>query len=305
MRRYRFVQADVFTSRPFAGNQLAVFLDGRGLTGEEMQAIALEMNFSESTFVLPAEIPGAARRVRIFTTARELPMAGHPTVGTAFVLASQGLLPMAGARTDAILQLGIGPVKVTLEQRDGRVRFVWMSHRSSEFGEVFADRTRLAAALGLEVGDLHPTCPPQVVSTGTPFLFVPLASLAAVQRCAPSAPGLVGLYDGVDPEGAYVFSTETTSPDAQIHARMFVRQKGAVPEDPATGAAAGPLGAYLFRYGMLSKETLRRFVCEQGVEMRRPSQIHIEVDHDGSAVTGLRIGGQVVIVGEGEIFWDG
>jgi trans-2,3-dihydro-3-hydroxyanthranilate isomerase len=303
-KRYEFVQADVFTSRPFAGNQLAVFLDGRGLTAAEMQALALEMNFSESTFVLPAEIPGAARRVRIFTPARELPMAGHPTVGTACVLADRGVLPVTRTRTEVTLQLGIGPVKVTLEQRDGRVRFVWMTHRDPKFGEVFTDRVRLARALGLNRSDLHPAFPPQVLSTGTPFLFVPLASLPAAQRCVPDAGGLVGLYDGADPEGVLVFSTETVSRDVQVHARMFVRQTGTPYEDPATGAAAGPLGAYLHAYNALPRAALRHFVVEQGVEMGRPSQIHVEVDQDGDTVTGLRIGGDTVIVGEGTIFWD-
>lgn len=305
MKRCEFVQADVFTNRPFAGNQLAVFLDGRGLTEAEMQALALEMNFSESTFVLPMEIPGAAWRVRIFTPGRELPMAGHPTVGTAYVLAHRGMLPMTGARTDVALQLGIGPVKVTLEQHDGRVRFVWMTHRDAEFGEAFPDRDRLARALGLDRSELHPSLPPQVVSTGTPFLFVPLASLAAARRCVPDATGLVGLYDNLDPEGVYVFSTETASPDTCVHARMFVRQAGTPYEDPATGAAAGPLGAYLHRYDALPRGVLRHFVAEQGIEMGRPSQIHVEVDQDGDVVTGLRIGGETVIVGEGEIFWDG
>jgi trans-2,3-dihydro-3-hydroxyanthranilate isomerase len=304
-KRRAFVQADVFTKRPFAGNQLAVFLDGRGLTDGEMQALALEMNFSESTFVLPAEIPGAARRVRIFTPGRELPMAGHPTVGTAYVLAHQGVLPMTGARTDVTLQLGIGPVNVTLQQRDGRVRFVWMTHRDAKFGEVFTDRNRLARALGLDRKDLHPALPPQVVSTGTPFLFVPTASLAAARRCIPDAAGLVGLYDDVDPVGVYVFSTETVSPEARVHARMFVRQAGMTFEDPATGAAAGPLGAYLHRYDAVPRDALQHFVAEQGIEMGRPSEIHVEVDQDGDTITGLRIGGEVVIVGEGAIYWEG
>jgi trans-2,3-dihydro-3-hydroxyanthranilate isomerase len=304
MKRYHFVQADVFTDRPFGGNQLAVFTDGRGLTTEEMQTLAREMNFAESTFVLPPEMPGAVKRVRIFTPGKELPMAGHPTVGTAYVLASRGEITLAGEMTEATLQLNIGPTPVIVEARAGQPRFVWMVHRPPEFGAVIEDRERVAQALGLSPDDLHPEWPIQVVSTGVPFLYAPLRSLDAARRARPGGATLDRLAAEFSADGIYPFSTETTAPEVHIHARMFGAGDLHIVEDPATGSAAAPLGAYVARYGVLGAGPELRFVCEQGVEMGRPSQIHIEVRREGDAITGIRIGGQTVIVGEGEIFWE-
>jgi trans-2,3-dihydro-3-hydroxyanthranilate isomerase len=307
-RRYHFIQADVFTETPFGGNQLAVFTDARGLTEAEMQALAREMNYSESTFVLPPEIPGAARRVRIFTPALELPMAGHPTVGTAFVLAQRGELPLTGPSTDALLQLKIGPTPVTIESAAGKPRFVWMTQRAPEFGAVRDDRGRVAQALGIREDDIRADLPMQVVSTGLPFLYVPLRSLDAIHRCRVNQAALQGLFEDSEPVMVYMFTTETTSPGVQLHARMFGPHVANIPEDPASGSAAGPLGAYAARYHVIARQPQAnlfawRLIIEQGVEMGRPSQIHVDVRTEGEAITGVRVGGQVVIVGEGEIFW--
>jgi trans-2,3-dihydro-3-hydroxyanthranilate isomerase len=182
-KRYHFVQADVFTGTPFGGNQLAVFTDARGLSADEMQTLAHEMNFSESTFVLPPEIPNAVKRVRIFTPGKEMPMAGHPTVGTAFVLAQHGEIALAGERTEAILQLGIGPVGVVIEQTNSKPRFVWMNHREPEFGTIFDNRELVAQSLGIASADISTEFPMQIVSTGVRFMMVPLASLTAANRC--------------------------------------------------------------------------------------------------------------------------
>lgn len=303
-RRYHFVQADVFTDRAFGGNQLAVFTDGRGLSADEMQTLTREMNYPESTFVVPPDLPGAAQRVRIFTPGRELPMAGHPTVGTAFVLAQRGEFAVRDGQTEVTLQLGIGAVKVTVEARDGAPQFVWMAHREPEFGAVRDDRERIASALGISPEDIDADYPLQVVSTGLPFLFVPLRSLAAAGRCRPNEAVLGGLFADAEPVMLFMFTSETVSPDAAIHARMFGPHVIGVPEDPATGAAAAPLGAYVARYGVLPRAAHMQFVCEQGLEMGRPSQIHVEVRADGERITGLRIGGQAVIVGEGDLFWE-
>jgi trans-2,3-dihydro-3-hydroxyanthranilate isomerase len=303
-RRYHFVQADVFTARPFGGNQLAVFTDARGLTAEEMQTLAREMNYSESTFVLPAEIAGAARRVRIFTPAMELPVAGHPTVGTAFVLARRGDIPLTGASTEAVLQLEIGPTPVQVDGENGMPRFVWMTHRAPEFGVIRDDRANVAQALGVTADDIRADLPMQVVSTGLPFLYVPLRSLEAIGRCRVNPSALQSLFEGIEPRMVYMFTTETTTPEVQLHARMFAPHVAGIPEDPATGVASAPMGAYAARYSVLSREPEMRFIIEQGVEMRRPSQIHVEVRREGETITGLRIGGQAVIVGEGEIYWD-
>lgn len=303
-KRFHFVQTDVFTDRPFGGNPLAVFTDARGLTTQEMQTLTREMNYSECTFVLPPELPNAAKRIRIFTPAKELPMAGHPTVGTAYVLARRGEFKLRDQTTEVTLQLGIGPVPVAIEMRDGAPGFVWMTHRKPEFGPVRDDRERVAQALGLTVGDLHADRPLQVVSTGVPFVFVPLRSLEAAGRCRPNVSALAGLFEGTGPDGVFVFTTETVSAEASVHARMFAPDVLGILEDPATGGAAAPLGAYLARQGILPRVPVTRFICEQGIEMGRPSQIHVEVRRQGEGITGLRIGGQAVIVGEGDIFWD-
>lgn len=302
-RRYHFVQADVFTARPFGGNQLAVFTDARGLSVAEMQTLAREMNYSESTFVLPAEIPGAARRVRIFTPAIEMPIAGHPTVGTAFVLAQRGEIPLTGDLTSALLQLNIGPVPVEIESQEGQPQFVWMTHRAPEFGPIRTDRERVAAALNVSADDLSSDWPMQVVSTGVPFLFVPLRSLEAIGRCRVNQSALQNLFEHDAPLMVYMFTAETTSPATQLHARMFAPHVADIPEDPATGVASAPMGAYAARYRVVPRQPHMRFIIEQGIEMGRPSQIHLEVKTEGEAITGLRIGGQTVIVGEGEIFW--
>jgi trans-2,3-dihydro-3-hydroxyanthranilate isomerase len=303
-RRYRFVQADVFTDRPFGGNQLAVFTDGRGLSSQEMQTLAREMNFSESTFVLPAESAGALRRVRIFTPAAEMPMAGHPTVGTAWVLAATGELPLPGPVVEATLDLNIGPVRVTIESRDGGPSFVWMEHRPPAFGASRADAQDVAQALGVTAADLRADLPIQEVSTGVPYLFVPLRSLEAIGRCRPNQAALAALYPAGEPLAVYMFTTETTSPEALVHGRLFAPHVADVPEDPATGSAVAPLGGYLARYGLAPKGAEARFICEQGIEMGRPSRLHVELRRAGQEIAGLRIGGQAVIVGEGTICWD-
>lgn len=303
-RRYHFVQADVFTDRPFGGNQLAVFTDARGLTADDMQTLAREMNFSESTFVLPPEIPNAAKRVHIFTPNRELPIAGHPTVGTAYVLAQRRELEMSDDMKQVTLQLGIGPVPVTIEQRNGSTSFVWMAHREPSFGLMRDQREAVAHALGLTADDIRVDWPIQVVSTGLPFLFVPLRSLEAAKRCHPNDAALKPLLiERDDTLGLYAFTPETTSRDADVHVRMFAPHWGML-EDPATGAGAAPMGAYAARYEVLPRRPEMHFVIEQGIEMGRPSVIHVEVECAAEVITAIRIGGQTVIVGEGEIFWE-
>jgi trans-2,3-dihydro-3-hydroxyanthranilate isomerase len=301
-KRYHFIQTDVFTNTAFGGNQLAVFTDAQGLTAEEMQTLAREMNYSESTFVLPPEIPGAVKRIRIFTPGIELPMAGHPTVGTAYVLAQRGEIILRDDVTEATLQLKIGPIKIAVTKRDGEVGFVWMTHPAPQFGEVREDRARVAAALGLNATDLVETLPVQIVSTGVPFLFVPVRSLEAIRRCKSEKSALHDLFVS-DPVMVYMFTTETTSSDTHIHSRMFAPHVADIVEDPATGVAAGPMGAYVARYRVLPPQPDLRFIIEQGIEMGRPSQIHVEVKSPGEDITDIRIGDQAVTVGEGYIFW--
>ena len=303
MPRYSFLQLDVFTRRPFGGNQLAVFTDARGLSGAQMQDLAREMNFSESTFVLPAEIPGADCKVRIFTLAMEMPMAGHPTVGTTAALVQRGLLALPPNRT-LTLELGIGPVKVEIEPREGRPPFVWMSHHTPQYTAYERSRAAVAGALGLEAQDIRDDLPLEIVSTGVPFLFVPLVSLDAIGRSRSERTALARLFEGMAPAHIALFTEEVSGPPADVRARMYSPHLAGITEDPATGSMAAPLGAYLAKHGVLLPQPLVTFTIEQGIEMHRPSRIMVEVGRVGEVITSLRIGGDSVIVGEGEIFWE-
>ncbi len=301
MQRYHFYQVDVFTRQPFGGNQLAVFIDGQGLDTAQMQDLAREMNYSETTFVLPPVSPGAQKKVRIFTPAIEMPMAGHPTVGTAALLVHLGLVkPEENALT---LDLGIGPVQVDLQPGGTGLPYVWMNHRLPDFGPVRADRGRVAAALGLAERDLRADLPMQVVSTGVPFLFVPVASLEAIRRAQSETGALARLFENEPRVMIALFTSEVVQPEARFHSRMFAPHVAGIVEDPATGSMAAPFGAYTARHGLLPDQPEVTFLMEQGLEMGRPSQITVSVSRERSEITALRIGGDSVLVGEGDIFW--
>ncbi len=298
----KFTLVDVFTSRPFGGNQLAVFTDAAGLSDAEMQSLAREMNFSESTFVTASDAPGAVRRVRIFTPAREIPMAGHPTVGTAWVLASRGQILLKSARVDAILQLGIGPVTVSIEGANAKPEFVWMTHREAEFGAIRRDFARVANALGIAAADIREDLPIQIVSTGFPFVCVPLRSGNALARCAPNQAALAALFEANQQRlPIYMFVAKEQAAFA-VRARMFAPHTDGIPEDPATGSAAAPFGAYAAACGLIKPEPSASFLIQQGVEMGRPSEIHVEVARKDDGAVGVRIGGRCAIVGEGAMF---
>ena len=299
-RKTPFILVDVFTSRPFGGNQLAVFTDGAALSSSEMQELAHEMNFSESTFVMPPDSSGA-RRVRIFTPTHEMPMAGHPTVGTTWVLATRGEIALDSARVDATLHLGIGPVTVTVESTGGQPDFVWMAHREPEFGAKRRDRGRIAKALGINSADIRDDLPIQIASTGFPFIFVPIRTLDALAKCAPNAPALAALFKpGEQILPIYMFVANESGEFAP-RSRMFAPFTG-VSEDPATGSASAPFGAYAATYGLINPAPKASFVIQQGVEMGRPSEIHVEVARKDSGAFAIRIGGRCAIVGEGSMF---
>jgi trans-2,3-dihydro-3-hydroxyanthranilate isomerase len=300
-RKTPFILVDVFTSRPFGGNQLAVFTDATALSASEMQELAHEMNYSESTFVLPAESAGVARRVRIFTPSVEMPMAGHPTVGTTWVLASRGEIALDSASVDATLQLGIGPVTVTIENSGGKPDFVWMAHREAAVGAKRDDRQHVAQTLGIKANDIRDDLPIQIVSTGVPFTFVPLRTLDALAKCAPNALAIATLSKpGEQPPLIYMF-VANESGEFSSRARMFAPHSG-VSEDPATGSAAAPFGAYAATYGLIKPAPETSFLITQGVEMGRSSEIRVEVTRKESGAFAIRIGGRCVIVGEGAMF---
>ncbi len=294
MRQYRLIHVDVFTRTRFGGNQLAVFPAAEGLADDEMQAIAREMNFSETTFVLPATDPTADARVRIFTPGRELPFAGHPVVGTAFVLARDN------GKTDLRLELGIGTLGVRAAPGDGVLGSAEMDQPVPTFeAPVDADPAVLAGLLGLDAADLASETPPEFGSSGNPFLYIRLRSLDAVRR-ARGAPDALGRYfAGHHHPAVYAFCTGGEAPGAAAHARMFSLALGAdVREDPATGSASGPAGGYLLRHGLVGPG---RLLLEQGYEMLRPSQIEVGLTVTNGALTGVTVGGGVVLVAEGAL----
>jgi len=295
--RYRFATADVFTDRRFGGNPLAVLPDARGLDGEQMMAVTREFNLSETVFVLPPEDPRHTRKLRIFTPGRELPFAGHPTVGTAYLLAALGEIPLAGEETAIVFEEGVGPVAVRLLAPGGVPAFAELTAaRPPELSPAPADRVALAGVLSLAPEDLGDWAEPQVVSCGTPFLYVPLRDRAALGR----ARVRIDRWEAMAPSVSeiYLVTRDPELPGSDLRARMFAMGSG-VMEDPATGAAVTALGGYL---GVREHaDGTFRWVVEQGFEMGRPSLLHLTVERQGGAIAAIRVGGTAVAVAEGTI----
>jgi trans-2,3-dihydro-3-hydroxyanthranilate isomerase len=301
-RSYRYLHYDVFTDRLFGGNQLAVVLDGRGLSTTTMQAVAREMNFSETTFLLPPEQRGTDFRLRIFTPGAELPMAGHPTIGSAFALARAGIVEPR--RSAFVFGLGIGPTPVALKWRGGDLRFAWMKQRRPVFSRPLAHPGAAARALGLQESAVTGTAlPVQVVSTGLPYLIVPLVTRRAVDSAVNSPSALEALVRSapMKASGVFLFSHERGRDGATAYSRMFAPGLG-VPEDPATGSAAGPLGCYLVRHRIVPVARAARIVNLQGVRMGRPSYIHVAIGVRKGVIAEVLVGGTAVLAGEGTLY---
>jgi trans-2,3-dihydro-3-hydroxyanthranilate isomerase len=301
-RSYRYLHYDVFTDHLFGGNQLAVFLDGRGLTSDTMQAIANEMNFSETTFVLPPERSDTDVRMRIFTPGDELPMAGHPTIGSTFALARAGTI--GPDRDRLVFGLGIGPVPVSLTWRAADLSFAWMTQPNPTFAAPIADPAGAAALLGLsELAVAGTGLPVQVVSCGVPFLFVPLATRAAVDNAAMQRDRFDRFCEAAktDARGVFVFSSQPGPDKATVYSRMFAPGLGVV-EDPATGGASGPLGCYLVQHKVVQPEKAGAILSLQGVKMGRPSHVHISIGMDKDEIASVRVGGEAVLAGEGTLY---
>jgi len=289
--RYRYLHYDVFTDRRFGGNQLAVFPDAAGLPTQTMQQIAREIGFAETTFVTPAERAGTDVRMRIFTPGTEMPMAGHPVIGSTFALARGGIIKRG--RADWVFGLNIGPTPVSLDWAGDRLDFAWMTQPNPEFGQTVDDIGNVARALGVREDDIRATgLPVQEVSCGVPYVIVPLASRAAVDGAAPDIRSMN--FE------AYVFTMDRTGADdrATTYSRMFAPELS-VYEDPATGSASGPLGSYLVRHSVVTPDEGRSILNLQGVKLGRPSWIHISVDSTGGNITRVRVGGTSVFVAEG------
>jgi trans-2,3-dihydro-3-hydroxyanthranilate isomerase len=295
----RYLTADVFTDRKFGGNQLAVFPDARQIKSDLMPRIAQEFNYSETTFVLPPDDPSHTAKVRIFTPGGELQFAGHPTVGTAHVLASIGIIKLTGDETRIVLEEGVGPVPVMIRGKNGRPDFVQLTAaKLPETGPPPPSSSTLAAMLSLQSGDvLEGQMNAEAVSCGTPFLFVPVRDRAAVGRARIKLDLWESALAGYLTKEVFVFAMDAEHPDNDVRARMFAPSIG-VAEDPATGSACVALAGYLAARDARTQGTLR-WIVEQGFEMGRPSILEIEADKKAGAVTAVRVGGRTVLVCDG------
>lgn len=276
-----FRLVDVFTPRRLAGNQLCVVPEAVEIDAAMMQAVAKEIGFSETTFVTRSG--GGRYAMRIFTPGKELPFAGHPTLGTAFVMVSEGYVS-----TPAVQEVEAGEIPVEVDVETG---VAWMTQLPPTFGPVFDDRELVARAIGLTVADLHPSLPVQTVSTGLPPTIVPVRDLDTLRRATRNAPLVGEAVRGSGGEELYLFAVTGEG----VTARMFDWELG-VGEDPATGSAAGPLGVYLSRYGLAGMPG--HVLVRQGEQVGRPSELHVEVISEGETFR-VRVGGGVQLVGRG------
>jgi len=292
VRRLAMVQWDVFSARPLEGNSLAVFLDGRGLTDPEMQAIAREMNLSETTFILPRD-PAIERergvRVRIFTVQEELPFAGHPTLGTAFARRGQ-----SGAQ-QVVLELNVGRVPVSFEDSAGNPAFGEMTQIEPTFG-MQHEHEAIARATGLRVEDFDDSLPIETVSTGLPYTVTPLKSLAVLRNLQIDLKRGTEYLAQTGGRFFYFVTRETVDREARLHARMLFYNG----EDPATGSAAGCTAAWMVAHGVAKPD--ERVLIEQGVEMKRPSRIFVRASRSDNRVVNVRVGGNAIEILRGEVF---
>ncbi len=295
MVQLSMVQVDVFTNRALTGNSLAVFLDGRGLSTEQMQALAREMNLSETTFILPGDAAAEKNRgvrVRIFTVQEELPFAGHPTLGTAFVLRGQ-----AGA-AEIRLDLNVGTVPVCFTENPPLPAFGEMTQKNPEFGAIH-DVNDVARLTGLSAADFDGSAPIQTVSTGVPFTIAALRSLKTLQNLRLDLDRAAEYLAGSGGRFFYFVCRETVDPKARLHARMIFYNG----EDPATGSAAGCCAAWMVAHSVAASE--EQVLIEQGLEMHRPSCIFVRAtrqkDRQDNHVVNVRVGGNCVEVLRGEV----
>lgn len=300
MRKLHYRLVDVFTNRAFGGNPLAVFPDAGELPLDLMQSIAKELNLSETTFVTPALSAQDDFRVRIFTPAAELPMAGHPTVGTAYVLAREGMIERSETATKVNFEEGVGTIPVTINFSDGVADWIEMQQPLPIFGPRITDVEAVAQMLSLDAAAITETgLPVEVVSCGVPFLYVPLRNLEAIR----SIRFRLDVWEkalreaGVPPE-VFVFTEEVETAGSRVHSRMFAPALG-INEDPATGAASGPLGCYLVHHEVVRADKRVELISEQGIEMNRPSFIKIGVEQAGGEITRVTVSGQCYFMGAG------
>ena len=303
-RTLQFYQADVFTDQPFGGNPVAVFPDAEGLSDEELQHIAREMNLSETVFVFPPADPAAVVKIRIFTPTQEIPFAGHPVIGTFFVLGTLKRLNLLEPITRLLQECNLGLFPVEVHSHKGEIDRVVMSQPAPQFLDVVdapEDLFHIARALGINKSLISEThYPVQVVSTGLPVMIVPVRTLTAVRQIVPDVSAVAELCQRFGANGMMVFTTMTVEQSSHVHTRMFAPLIGIV-EDPATGSASGALGAYLVQHGAVDVGEISDITSEQGYEIERPSRIFIRVTSEDDAIQGVTVGGQAVMVVEGSL----
>jgi trans-2,3-dihydro-3-hydroxyanthranilate isomerase len=291
---------DVFTDRPFGGNPLAVFSHARGIPDDLMQDIARELNTSETTFVLPPKDPRNDFCVRIFTPTIELPIAGHPTIGTAFVLAREGLIDASDDECTVRFEEGVGPLPVSVRFEDGEPVMATMGQPLPAFGPRFEDRPAIARMLSIDPSDIDAEYPLEVISSGVPFLFVPIRDLHAIAKIKLRLDLWERTLQDFAGPSIFAFTRETELEGSTVHGRMFAPAHGIL-EDAATGNASGPLGSYLVKYGLVLGEESASIISEQGFEIGRPSLIHINIEQHEGEIAAVHVGGQCVFIGEGTI----
>ena len=288
---------DVFTEKPFGGNQLAVFPHARGIDESLLQQIAREFNFSETSFVFPPDHPENDCKLRIFTPAIEVPTAGHPTIGTAFILLSEGILS-PHHQGSAVFEEKVGEIQISYSQRNGVYRDIGMTQPLPVFGRIHNNLDTIASILSLQVSDMDDRYPVQSVSCGNNFLFVPLKRMDDMAGIKLRTDILEKHRGELDSTELYVFSTQTLHPGSTTHGRMFAPLFG-IAEDPVTGSASGPLGCYLVHHGMSDGKAI---ICEQGFEMGRPGIVHVNIENAGGKIKSVHVSGNAVKISRGVFF---
>lgn len=307
MKKARYVRVDVFAKKAFGGNPLAVFPDGNNLTSREMQLITKEMNLSETTFVFPpTKGSGANFRVRIFVPDKEIPYAGHPTIGTFYVLAREGRIKLKDGVTTVKMEVKAGVMPVEIHSRRGVIEKVVTVQNLPEFGEVFNDVSPFAKALSLDEDDFDSRkMPVQLVSTGLPWAICPLRTREAVERASGNATAFQELAKILpkDVLDLYVTCLKPLDSSSTTHSRGLSLVGRNIVEDPATGSASGCLGAYLVHRCLVPARPSVRIINEQGYELGRPSKVEIQV---GTGVKGniesVRVGGTTVHIMDGFVY---
>jgi trans-2,3-dihydro-3-hydroxyanthranilate isomerase len=304
---YHYYWLDVFTQQVFGGNQLAVFPDAQGISDAQMQQIAREFNISETVFLFPPKTPQGTRLARIFTPGRELPFAGHPTIGAVHVLATIGRGPHTAPPRQVVLEEPVGLVPVSIEEQGGGLLFLKLSAaKAPEFRPLTIAPKTFAPALNLEPADFDTPLPAGIVSCGTPFVILPLKNADALRRARLDinawrkvvATGALGTTDVFWTEHVYPITDDASLRPADLRVRMFAPDLG-VTEDPATGSAAAALAAHLAKHATRRDGTLK-WTIEQGIEMGRKSVLYLEADKSDGDVMSVRVGGYAVTVSEGD-----